>query len=134
MVFSKNLRDTSSMLPFFDFLYTSAHGLFVVFILFGWVFRPFRKIHAAAVSLTALSWFGLGWIYGWGYCPLTDWHWSVKMQLGETDLPYSFITYYLEKITGRDWNDLWVDRVVMIIGVGVWFLSVGLYLKDGRKR
>ena len=32
---------------------------------------------------------GLGAVYGWGYCPCTDWHWDVKRRLGETGLPRS---------------------------------------------
>ena len=62
-----------------------------------------------------LSWFGLGICYGWGYCPYTDWHWEVKHRLGETELPNSYIKYYLDKLTGFTWDPLVVDAVVLIL-------------------
>ena len=43
-------------------------------------------------------WFLLGLKYGIGYCPLTDWNWQVKEQLGESSLPHSFIKYLWDKI------------------------------------
>ncbi|MGB8190995.1 MAG: DUF2784 domain-containing protein, partial [Chitinophagaceae bacterium] len=39
-----------------------------------------------------------------GYCPVTEWQWNVKTQLGETNLPDSFIKYYADKITGKDFD------------------------------
>jgi len=45
-----------------------------------------RKANLILLLLTGLSWFGLGIFYGWGYCPLTDWHWKVLRELGETGI------------------------------------------------
>lgn len=56
----------------------------------------------------------LGIWYGWGYCPLTDWHWNIKQQLGEQHLPNSFIKYCLDKITQRSWSPAVVDRITLI--------------------
>ena len=45
------------------------HTAWIVFNCVGWAWRRTRRWHLATVSLTALSWFGLGIRYGWGYCP-----------------------------------------------------------------
>lgn len=63
--------------------------------------------------LTAASWFVLGIWYGWGYCPLTDWHWGLKEKLGEKNLPNSFIKYFADKITDRDTDPLLVDAATL---------------------
>ena len=73
--------------------------LFVIAVnTFGWFFRRFLKIHLIFILSTAFCWFFIGIWYGIGYCPLTDWQWQVKSRLGETNLPYSYITYLLEKL------------------------------------
>jgi Protein of Unknown function (DUF2784) len=74
--------------------------------------------------ITAFCWFILGIWFGWGYCPLTDWQWHVKEQLGETNLPSSFITYYADTITGRHFNENFVDLMTLIFFVLAITLSV----------
>jgi len=49
---------------------------------------------------TGFSWVGLGMIYGWGYCFLTDWHWRVLERLGESNIPDSYIQYLFNRILG----------------------------------
>ena len=82
----------------------------VLFVLFGWIPKPTRKAHLIVIVLILISWLGIGLHKGViGYCPLTDWHWDIKRDLGERSLPNSFIEYMLEKITGMDLDRKLVD-------------------------
>lgn len=73
------------------------HALLILFNLFGWIWKPLRKANLITLGLTGASWTFLGIFYGWGYCPLTDWHYQVLYKLGETDLPDSYIQYLLQQ-------------------------------------
>lgn len=110
------------------------HGLLVGFNLLGWVWRRTRRLHLLAISATLLSWFGLGVVYGWGYCPLTDWHWQIKRALGETGLPASWVKYYLDRITGVAWDTALVDGLVIGSALAALVLSVVLNVRDRRNR
>ncbi len=101
------------MLFLLDILYTLVHITLTLFNLTGWIWPKTRKLHLLTLTLTVLSWFLLGIWYGWGYCPLTDWHWDVKQQLGETSLPNSFIKYYADKITGQDIAASLIDTITV---------------------
>lgn len=110
------------------------HGLLVSFNLFGWVWRRTRRLHLFAISATLLSWFGLGVVYGWGYCPLTDWHWQIKRALGETGLPASWVKYYVDRVTGVAWDTALVDGLVIGSALAALVLSVVLNVRDRRNR
>ena len=73
-------------------------------------------------------------VYGWGYCPLTDWHWQVKRALGETGLPASWVKYYLDRITGISWDTALVDALVIGSALAALLLSVVLNVRDRRNR
>ena len=117
-----------------DVLFLAFHSLLVGFNLIGWAWRRTRRLHLFAISATLLSWFGLGIAYGWGYCPLTDWHWQVKRALGETGLPASWVKYHLDLVTGLDWSRAVVDTVVIGAAAGVFVLSVALNWRDRARR
>jgi Protein of Unknown function (DUF2784) len=116
-----------------DYVFAVFHGTLVLFNLTGWIWRPTRRIHLIVISLTFLSWFGLGVRYGWGYCPCTDWHWQVKRALGETLLPHSYVKYYADRLTGSDWDPMTVDAGVLTLGLLVLVLSVWTNWRDLRK-
>ncbi|MDP3718874.1 MAG: DUF2784 family protein [Acidobacteriota bacterium] len=65
------------------------HTSWIAFNCLGWAWRRTRRWQLLTLTLTALSWFGLGIWYGWGYCPFTDWHWQVRSRLGYADPPSS---------------------------------------------
>ena len=67
---------------------------------FGWAWKPTVGLQRVFLLLTFLSWFAAGAVYGWGYCFLTDWHWSIKEARGITGLPDSFISYLLYPLYG----------------------------------
>lgn len=122
------------MYGFLDYLFAVVHGSCVLFNLNGWIWTRTRRIHLVAIGLTLLSWFGLGLAYGWGYCPSTDWHWQVKRALGEIDLPYSYVTYYADKLTGLDLNVTFVDTVVLLLGLSAFALSCWTNWRDWSGR
>ena len=72
------------MYTFLDYAFVVLHSFLVGFNLIGWAWLRTRRIHLVTISLTMFSWFFLGLYYGWGYCPCTDWHWTVKYKLGAT--------------------------------------------------
>jgi len=113
-----------------DYFLVVFHGGLVLFSLVGWGWRRTRRIHLMTVGLIFLSWFGLGIIYGWGYCPSTDWHWRVKARLGETHLPYSYVKYYVDQLTGLAWDPSVVDASVVAAGLLAFALSCWLNWKD----
>ncbi len=118
------------MNAFIDILLLTLHSAFIVFNLFGWLWRKTRRLHLAVILLTCLSWFGLGVFYGFGYCPFTDWHWDIKRQLGETDLPLSFVKYYVDRLTGIDWDPYLVDMSVLVLGLAALGLSLLVNWRD----
>src|SRR5687767_2011561 len=92
------------MLQLLDILLTIAHLVLIGFNLFGWIWPATRKANFICILATAASWFLLGIWFGMGYCPITDWQWDVKRKLGESNLPASFIKYYADKITGKNFS------------------------------
>lgn len=117
-----------------DYGLAAFHGALVLFNLTGWIWAVTRRAHLIVIGLTFLSWFGLGVLYGWGYCPCTDWHWQVKHALGETDLPYSYVKYYADRLTGLDWDPLIVDAAVLGLGLLALILSLWMNWRDYRRR
>ena len=122
------------MYNFLDFLLATIHWGLIVFNLSGWLWRRTRRLHLAVIGVTILFWFGAGAFYGWGYCPLTDWHWDIKHRLGETGLPASFIKYYADRITGYDTNALLIDVLVLVLGLSALALSLWINWRDWRSR
>jgi Protein of Unknown function (DUF2784) len=77
------------------------HTSWMVFNCVGWIWKKTRPWQLVTLSLTAISWFGLGVWYGWGYCPCTDWHWQVRARLGFDD-PHSYIQLLIREVTGLE--------------------------------
>ena len=88
------------------------HTMWIVFNCVGWAWRRTRPWHVAAVAVTALSWFGLGVWYGWGYCPCTDWHWQVRARLGYDDPP-SYIQLLIRQLTGIELAPDWANALAL---------------------
>ena len=112
------------MLQVLDVLLTILHVAIIVFNLSGWIWAGTRKIHFYSILLTAVSWFGLGFWYGFGYCPITDWQWQIKEQLGERELPDSFITYFVHRIADATFSADLLDRLTVVFFILAAVLSV----------
>lgn len=121
------------MYRFLDVFFAVFHLSLVVFNLTGWIWAKTRRLHLVVIGLTVASWFGLGAVYGWGYCPSTDWHWDIKRRLGETDLPNSYVTYYLDRLTGMSWDAVLVDVAVAVVGLAALALSIWMNWRDRRR-
>jgi uncharacterized membrane protein (Fun14 family) len=117
------------MYLFLDYAFVILHSSLILFNLTGWAWKRTRRVHLIIIGSTIASWFGLGIFYGWGYCPLTDWHWDIKQTLGETYLPNSFVMYYGDKLTGLTLDPFAVDAAVFILGLLAFLLSCWLNFK-----
>ncbi len=61
---------------------------------------------------------------------MTDWHWDVKYKLGETDLPASFIKYFLDAYTLIDLSVKTVDIITAaFFGVAIVFTVYANFIK-----
>src|SRR5688572_27358109 len=108
------------------------HTSWIAFNCFGWVWRRTRPAQLATVSLTALSWFGLGVWYGWGYCPCTDWHWQVRARLGFNDPP-SYIHLLIHTVTGIDLDPDAADALAVLTLATSAVLGVLFTIRDRRR-
>lgn len=120
------------MLQFLDIFYSILHFVLIGFNLLGWIWSGTRKIHFVSLLVTLVFWYVAGYWYGWGYCPLTDWQWQVKYELGERNLPSSFVKYIADKITGGDINADLVDGVTF--GLFMLVIALSVYVNFIRKR
>ncbi len=116
-----------SALNIFFFVF---HIALISFNCFGWLWSRARRFHLISIGITWASWIILGFWYGFGYCPLTDWHWQVLQRLGKTGLPASYLKYLLDTITGLNIPADLVDATAV---VGLLLATViALYLQYRR--
>jgi hypothetical protein len=121
---------------FLDIFFTVFHTGLVLFNLFGWIWKKTRLANLITLLLTAASWLLLGILYGWGYCPLTDWHFRILENLGYKDLPTSYLSFLFIRITGLEVRQSVVDAATfwgLIIALSI---SVVLNIRTllGRRR
>lgn len=121
------------MLIFLDYFFLIFHTSLSLFNVLGWIWQKTRRYNLALLLLTGSSWVFLGIFYGFGYCPLTDWHWHVLHELGRHDLPASYITYLLERLTGADLPGQHVDMAVAGSFAAALALSAWLNIRDYRR-
>jgi hypothetical protein len=119
-------------LRFLDTFFFVFHTALILFNLFGWVPRRTRRLNLVLLTLTGLSWFGLGIWCGWGYCPLTDWHWAVRRALGFHDQIASYNAWLVLKLTGWQPPARLTDAVTVIAFFAAWAAS--LYVNLRRRR
>jgi hypothetical protein len=109
-------------MKFLDIFFTVFHTSLVIFNLFGWIWKRTRLLNLICLLLTAGSWVILGIFYGFGYCPLTDWHFNVLEKLGYTDLPTSYLSFLFTRLTGLSIDQSLVDAVTL------WGLIIALII------
>jgi hypothetical protein len=107
------------------------HSAWILFNCLGWAWRRTRRWQLLTVSLTALSWFGLGLWYGWGYCPCTDWHWQVRARLGYSDPP-SYVQLLIRELTGIDLQPFVADVITLLVLITAAGLGAALTIRDAR--
>jgi len=112
-----------------DIFFLVFHTSLIIFILFGWIWKKTRFWNLLVILLTAGSWTILGIFYGFGYCPLTDWHFNVLIKLGHSDLPTSYIKYLVDRITGLNFTQHVIDQVTLWGLIAALLISLYLNLK-----
>lgn len=120
------------MLQMADYFFVLFHTALIIFNLFGWIWKPLQKWHLLTISLTFISWLGLGIWYGWGYCPLTDWHWDILRQMGEKGLPNSYVSYLFQRLLGLKLPDFWVD--VLTVSLAIMALAASIWVNFFQKK
>jgi len=70
-----------------------------------------RFAHYILAILILVSWYGLGMIYGFGYCVITDTQWKIKKLLGQQPHTEYYIKYLMDKATGLDTNPNKINMV-----------------------
>jgi hypothetical protein len=115
-----------------DSFFVVFHTSLILFNLFGFLWRKTRLLNLITLLLTGASWLFLGMITGsMGYCPLTDWHFSVLEKLGNTGLPGSYIQYLTLRVTGLDFPPPVIDKVTLYAFIAA--LACSVYLNFGHK-
>ncbi|MEN8228635.1 MAG: DUF2784 domain-containing protein [Bacteroidota bacterium] len=109
-------------MKFLDIFFTLFHTCLVFFNLFGWIWKKTRRLNLICLLLTGASWLVLGIFYGFGYCPLTDWHFNILRKLGYTDLPDSYLSFLVTRLTGLQIDQSLVDAVTL------WGLIIALMI------
>lgn len=122
------------MYSFLDKFFFVFHSTLIILILFGWIWRKTRVINLIVVLLTALSWTILGIWYGFGFCPCTEWHWQVRMELGYYDMPSSYTKFLVDSLAGLDVNEKLVDIFAVVFLALALFASVLTNMRDWRKK
>jgi len=121
------------MLKLLDFFFIGFHTVLIVFNLFGWIFPKTRRLNLIVLLLTGSSWFILGIFYGIGYCPLTDWHFRILENLGKTNLPDSYVTYLIQRLTGYTFDQSLVDSLTLICFFVALGVSIGVNIRRRRR-
>ena len=112
-----------------DGLFHSVHIFIILFVATGWIFSALLPYHLALISLTLACWFILGIWFGFGYCPISDWHWKFKGAVGEGRPDGSYIYVVLQRFSQRKLNAAVVDKVVLIGTLAIMGISLFLNLR-----
>lgn len=115
-----------------DVTFFVVHTCWIAFNCLGWIWRRTRPWQLATVSLTALSWFGLGLWFGWGYCPCTDWHWQVRARLGFVDPP-SYVQLLVREVTGIQLATDTANALAVVTLVVTALLGATFAIRDRRR-
>jgi hypothetical protein len=116
-----------------DIFFVIFHSSLIIFNLLGWIWKRTRRLNLIILLLTGSSWLVLGLITGTlGYCPLTDWHFTILEKLGRTDLPNSYIKYLADRLTGLEINASLTDIFTLYSFVATLAIPIFFNLKDCR--
>ncbi len=114
-----------------DIFFVVFHTGIIIFSLTGWILKKTRRLNLIVLGIIGSSWLFLGLIVGMlGYCPLTDWHFTVLEKLGRTNLPNSYVKYLADRLTGKDFNAHLVDSVTLYAFLIVLLISLVLNVRD----
>jgi hypothetical protein len=114
-----------------DIFFVVFHTSLILFNLFGWIWKKTRKLNLVILLITGASWLFLGMIVGtFGYCPLTDWHFKILQKIGRTDLPWSYVKYLADRLTGFSFDPVLVDKLTLYLFLAVLAVSIIMNTRD----
>jgi hypothetical protein len=90
------------------------HTVLVLFNLLGWIWPRTRRLNLYCLLITSVSWFVMGIWYGIGYCLCTDWHFSIRRQLGYVDDSPTYIHLVVKKLTGANLDPGFVQTATAV--------------------
>ena len=117
-----------------DYFFVIAHTSLILFNLTGWIWKRVRLLHLISLIITGGSWWILGLFYGLGYCPLTDWHYRVLNNLGQYNLPISYIKYLIKRLFHLNISAHLADSVTLVVYFILLILSVYFNFLSLQKR
>jgi hypothetical protein len=120
-----------------DWFFIGFHSLLIVFNLFGWIWRHTRSLNLYTLLATGFSWVGLGFFYGMGYCPLTDWHWRVLYELGSPPQTASYVAYLFDRVLDISISNSFADKLTLFAYLATLIISLVYNLIDwiiGRRK
>lgn len=103
------------LLQALDLFFFVFHIALILFNLFGWLIKGLRRWNFLTLSLTAFSWFILGYFYGFGYCFLTDWHYSIRDKLGYITESNSYIHFLITHFLDIHISEVTVDFATALL-------------------
>jgi hypothetical protein len=120
-------------MQFLNVFFFVFHTCWVIFNSVGWIWKQTRKWHLVTIAVTAFCWFVLGFWYGWGFCPCTEWHWQIRSRMGYHD-PDSYMQLLFDKILGLHLPAILVDSITVGVFILTIILSIWLNIKDYLKQ
>jgi hypothetical protein len=109
------------------------HTVLILFNLFGWLHPKTKKWHLLSLFVTLFSWIILGIWKGFGYCFLTDWHYQVLYQMGERNLPYSYISYLVHTLSGWMPPVVLVDTLTLVFTIAAFVCSLWMNVRKWKR-
>lgn len=92
--------------------------------------RPWNLL---TLLTTTFFWIIAGFWYGFGYCPLTDWHWLVREKLGFRDMPNSYVKFLVDSLTGWNVDATTVDILTAVLFALALVVSLTLNVRDWKR-
>lgn len=105
------IQPNDILLSLANIFFHLVHLSIVFFFLFGWLSERTLLAHFILSVLILFSWCGLGLLFGFGYCLVTDIQWKIKKRMGEEPYTEYYIKYMLDKVTRFDTNPNTVNAI-----------------------
>ena len=96
---------------FMNIFFHLVHISIIFFFLFGWTSDRTIVAHFILSVLILISWCGLGYFYGFGYCLVTDIQWKIKRRMGDEPYTKYYIKYMVDKVTGQQTSAQIINRI-----------------------
>lgn len=101
---------------FLNIFFFAAHTLLMAFNVFAWMHPRLRRAHWVCMGVTLFCWVALGAVYGWGYCPCTEWHFRIRREMGIHDGVSSYLQLLAKVFAGLPMSR-WTSDVLAVGGL-----------------